>query len=65
MGRKSRGKKERRAKAKNQTSHTKRAIKVHPITEAIPKKNVQKSSVDEQFKESLTFLVLVMRTMLR
>ena len=50
MGRKSREKKERRAKVKNQTSHTKREKKVHPITEAIPKKIVQKSSVDEQFQ---------------
>ena len=50
MGKKSRKKKERREKVKNQNSHTKKAIIVHPITEAIPKEIVQKSSVDEQFQ---------------
>ena len=50
MGRKSRKKKERRAKVKNQNSHTKKAIKVNPITQAIPKEILHKSSVDEQFQ---------------
>jgi hypothetical protein len=50
MGRKSRKKKERRAKVKKQNSHTKNAIKAQPINEAIPKEIVQKSSVGEQFQ---------------
>jgi len=56
MGRKSRKKKERRAKVKKQTTHTKKAIKVHPTTEAIPKEIVQKSGVDEQFQRIFNIL---------
>jgi hypothetical protein len=56
MGRKSRKKKERRAKVKKQTSHTKKAIKVHPVSETIPEEIVQKSSVDEQFQRIFSIL---------
>ena len=56
MGRKSREKKERRAKAKKQNSNTNKAIEVHPINEATLKEIVQKSSVDEQFSRIYNIL---------